>query len=52
MEVLDKVSNGELSLDTIIEYSEEDYEEGTGILKLKENIFFNIRLAKKDMLSW
>lgn len=38
MEVLDKVSNGELSLDTIIEYSEEDYEEGTGILKLKENI--------------
>lgn len=38
MEVLDKVSDGELSLDTIIEYSEEDYEEGTGTLKLRKNI--------------
>ncbi|SCK04593.1 Uncharacterised protein [uncultured Clostridium sp.] len=38
MEVIDKINEGKLSLDYIIEYCEEDYEEGTGILKCNKEI--------------
>lgn len=38
MEVIDKVNKGEINLYDVIEYCEEDYEEGTGILKYNEEI--------------
>lgn len=38
MEGIDKINNGELSFDAIVQYSEEDYEEGTGVLRYKEKI--------------
>lgn len=38
MQVLDKVNSGELSLDTLVEYKEVDYADGTGILQDEDYI--------------
>lgn len=38
MQVLDKVHNGEITLDTKIEYQDSDYADGTGILQVEEEI--------------